>query len=206
MLKLSALKAGENAPKLKLNLTKGARFLVELFWDSSEDLDTHAFLATNSGSGAKVTRLEEVLSTYNLKKNDPANGVLVNNPDGKSFQLPCGSLHHSGDALTGDKSDIDEIITVDGSKIANGANEIPIVVTIHDPKNTGATFGRVKKAGIRIKNSGGAVLGEYELSSEFGSFNVVQMGSLILGANGWEFVAVGSGLNGDFGTVLGYFS
>lgn len=206
MLKLAMHKDGEEKPKLKLNLSKGARFTAELFWDSSHDLDAHALLATNGGSGAKVTTLEEVLSTYNLKKNDPTNGVLSLNPDGKSFHLPGEALHHSGDARSGVHVDIDEIITIDGSKITNGANEIPIVVTIHKAKANGATFGQVSKAGIRIKDDSGKVLGEYELSKEFAGFNAVQMGSLILGVNGWEFAAVGSGFNGDFETVLGHFS
>lgn len=205
-LKLELAKDGQQpkSSKLTLGLKKGDRFTVELFWDSPHDLDGHALLATNNGSGAKVDDLAQVLSTYNLKKNDPTNGVLNHGADGMTFSLPGGELSHSGDARTGVNVDIDEIITIDGGKITGSANEIPIVVTIHG--GAGITFGQVNKAGIRLKDSSGKTLGEYELTTEFAGFNAVQMGSLILGPNGWEFAPVGAGFNGDFGTVLNHFS
>ena len=50
------------------------------------------------------------------------------------------------------------------------------------------------------------IKGEYELSGQFGEFDAVQMGSLILGQNGWEFAEVGVGFNGDFNMILENFS
>ncbi len=205
-LTLGTAKAGESRPKLSLNLRKGALFLCEMYWDSSHDLDTHALLATNNGDGAKVSSYAEILSAYNLKKNDPANGVLILNSDGKSFGLPGGEILHSGDARSGLNVDIDEFITIDGSKIVGSANEIPIIITIHNAVSNGANFSHVTKAGIRIKDDNRNVICEYDLSTEFAKYNAVQMGSLILGANGWEFSPVGVGFNGDFSTVLGHFS
>lgn len=200
--KLILTKPGDVRPKLSLNLSKAARFTLELFWESPHDLDAHALLAINSGSGAKVQGFESVLSTYNCRKTNPA-GCLTGNPDG-SFSTPEGALTHSGDARTGIHSDIDEIITIDGSKAPAGVNEIPIFVTIHPPNI--AKFGDVEGAGIRIKSDQGIVLGEYTLSDQFGQFDAVQMGSLLLGQNGWEYAAAGSGFNGDFNTVLEHFS
>lgn len=203
-LQLSMQKPGQAAPKLSLSLKKGARFSVELAWDSPHDLDAHALLATNSGGGAKVGDLGHVLSTYNMVENNPA-GALKKNPNG-SFSTPGGAVTHSGDCRDGTIAGVDETITVDGSKVPAEVNEIPIFVTIHKATENGATFAQVKTASIRIKDESGALLGEYELSREFGSFNAVQMGSLVHDAQGWHFAAVGNGFSGDFNTVLGYFS
>lgn len=204
MLTIKLQKPGDVVPKLQLSLKKGSRFMIELFWNSPDDLDAHALLATNDGNGAKVTSFEQVLSTYNSKKTNP-DGLLIMNPDG-SFATPCGALTHSGDSRTGVEKDVDEVITVDGAKTPAGVNEIPIFVTIHNSAKTGATFSKVTKAGIRIKDDSGKILAEYELSTEFAQFSAVQMGSLVYGANGWEFAAVGNGFMGDFNTVLEHFS
>ena len=202
MLQLKLGKPGDNTPKLKLSLNKGARFTVELAWDSSHDLDAHALLGTNSGAGAKVTSFEQVLSTYNSKKTNPQ-GLLITNANG-SFSTPCGALTHSGDQRTGLNKDVDETITIDGSKVTEGINEIPIFVTIHP--GSSVTFAEVKTASITIKDDSGKVLGAYQLTGEFAQFNAVQMGSLLRSDSGWEFTAVGSGFAGDFNTVLGHFS
>lgn len=201
-IELSLTKPGDAPKKLSLNLVKPSRFSVELFWDSKHDLDAHALLTTNSGQGAKVSAFEQVLSTYNAKKTNP-NGLLINNSDG-SFSTPCGGLRHSGDSRTGDVVDIDEVITIDGAKVPSGVNEIPIFVTIHPSK--AARFAEVARAGIRIKDDSGKTLGEFELSKEFGEFDAVQMGSLLLSPSGWEYAAVGVGFKGDFNTILGHFS
>ena len=200
MLSLALTKPGETVQKLQLSLNKGARFIVELRWESTHDLDAHALLATNSGDGAKVSAFEQVLSTYNSKKTNP-NGTLISNQDG-SFSTPCGALTHSGDSRTGVNQDIDEMITIFGDKVGSSVNEIPVFVTVHGS----ATFAEVKTASITIKDDGGKVLGEYQLTNEFSAFNAVQMGSLIQSDKGWEYAPVGSGFMGDFNKVLGYFS
>ena len=204
MLTISTAKPGDVVRKLRLSLNKGATFSVEMFWDSKHDLDAHALLCHNDGTGAKVSEMERVLSTYNSKKTN-RDGVLVTNPNG-SFATPCGTLTHSGDALSGDLADIDEIITVNGAKAPVGVNEIPIFVTIHKASATGATFGQVTKAGIRIKDDTGRVLGEYELSKEFAQFSAVQAGSFLCNEGGWEFAPVGVGFNADFNGILEKFS
>lgn len=198
-LTLSLTKPGDNAPKLSLNLTKDEVFSIELFWDSKHDLDAHALLATNVGNGAKITGLEQILSTYNKKT-----GAITVNSNG-SFQTPEGGLIHSGDALTGDAADVDEVITVNTAKVPKGVNEIPVFVTIH-PAAT-ATFGEVDAAGIRIKNGAGVIIAEYHLSDEFAEFDAIQMGTFVNDASsGWSYIAAGSGFNGNFNDILAFFS
>lgn len=203
MLEMKLHKPGDNVPKLSLSLKKESIFNIELSWDSTADIDAHAFLAENAGSGAKVNSFDQILSTYNSKKTNPS-GTLVTNADG-SFSTPCGSLTHSGDSRDGTTQDVDESIKIDGSRIKNGENEILIFVTIHAPR--GAKFSEVKEAKIVIKDDTKKVLCEYKLSSEFSAFDAVQMGSIILADDkSFQFHPVGVGFNGDFNTVLSNFS
>ena len=219
MLTLSLQKPGADAPKLKLSLNKGESFTAKVEWrcdaDHADDVDVHALAARNDGNGAKVTSLGNVLSTYNTKLMNPSGGALTNNPDG-SFQTPEGGLSHSGDKRVQNNT---ESIVIDGSKLPADINEIPILVTVHDADHGGgheaegageeeeeAAFGDIDLCTITLTDSSGKELGAYKLSDEFKDFNVVQLGSLLRGPNGWEYAAVGRGFSGDFNDVLGHFS
>lgn len=207
MLTLSLEKPGVEAPKLQLSLAKGATFKVTVTWECEHnhlhDVDIHALEARNDGQGAKVDRLESILSTYNTKRMNPKGGVLPTNADG-SFQTPGGGIHHTGDIRSQGNS---ETIVIDGSKLPEGISEIPILVTIHAAHGAEVeTFEEIDSATIAITDERGEELGSYELSNEFKGFNVVQMGSVMLGDNGWEYAAVGRGFKGTFNDVLATFS
>lgn len=216
MLTLSLKKPGVRVQKLKLSLNKGAQFTARVEWqcdaDHRDDVDVHALEARNDGNGAKVTELAGVLSTYNTKLMNPSGGALPSNPDG-SFQTPSGGLSHSGDKRVQNNT---ETIVIDGSKLPAGVNEIPILVTVHEAEHGAgheggqeeeeAAFGDIDVCTITLLDDTGKELGAYRLSEEFKEFNVVQLGSLLLGDNGWEYAAVGSGFNGDFNDVLSHFS
>ncbi|MBI2775737.1 MAG: TerD family protein [Chloroflexi bacterium] len=206
MLTLSLEKPGTPVEKLSLSLTKGARFTVRVDWvcehmDEVHDVDVHALEARNDGSGAKVNRLESVLSTYNTKLMSPQTGVLATGADG-SFASPDGGLSHSPDRR---EQGSFESIVVDGARLSEGVNEIPIFVTIH-ARGKAETFAEIERASIAIVDDGGKELGSYQLSDEFKEFNVVQFGSVMLGEQGWEFAPVGRGFVGTFNDVLGQFS
>lgn len=220
MLTLSLDKPGVSSPKLKLSLSKGARFTAKIEWRCdavhADDVDVHALAARNDGNGAKVAALTGVLSTYNTKQMNPSGGALPVNADG-SFQTPDGGLSHSGDKRVQNNT---ETITIDGSKIPAGVNEIPIIVTVHESDSDGShaakrgaaagdeetAFGDIDVCTITLTDSSGKELGAYKLSDEFKEFNVVQLGSIMLGDNGWEYAPVGRGFKGNFNDVLGHFS
>ena len=217
MLTLSLEKPGVASPKLKLSLNKGAQFTVKVTWECDanhkDDVDVHALEARNDGNGAKVADLVSVLSTYNTTLMNPSGGALKSNPDG-SFQTPSGGLSHSGDKRVQNNS---ETIVIDGSKLPSTVNEIPILVTVHeadhgaghddgDEDEEEAAFGDIDVCTITLSDGTGRELGAYRLSEEFKEFNVVQLGSLLLGPDGWEYAAVGSGFKGDFNDVLTHFS
>jgi tellurium resistance protein TerD len=205
MLTLSLEKPGAPVQKLQLSLTKGARFTVTVDWECHHshvhDVDVHALEAQNAGSGAKVARLESILSTYNTKLMNPKAGVLATNDDG-SFATPEGALTHSADKREQGST---ETIVIDGARLPEGVNEIPIFVTIHSQGEV-EMFEEIEHAGITISDDGGKELGAYQLSDEFKEFNVVQFGSAILGENGWEYAPVGRGFVGNFNDVLAQFS
>lgn len=217
MLTLSLEKPGVAVPKLQLSLNKGSRFVATVEWRCdaahADDVDVHALEARNDGAGAKVTSLDNVLSTYNTRQMNPGGGALTNNADG-SFQTSSGGLQHSGDKRVQNNL---EAITIDGSRIPAGINEVPILVTVHRAEHGGGheeggkdedepAFGDIDECTIKLTDGGGKELGAYRLSDEFREFNVVQLGSLLLGANGWEYAAVGRGFKGNFNDVLGHFS
>lgn len=217
MLTLTLDKPGVAAPKkLQLSLNKGARFTVKIAWeceaDHQDDVDVHALEASNNGSGARVTKLESVLSTYNTKKMNPKGGVLPNNPDG-SFSTPSGGLQHSGDIrIQGNY----EMIAIDGSRIPADVNEIPLFATVHksdeahdEDHESGeeAAFADIEICTVTISDESGKEIGAYKLSDEFGDFNVVQLGSIMLGDDGvWVYAPVGRGFTGTINDVLAHFS
>jgi len=206
LLTLSLEKPGVAVPRLQLSLNKGARFEVTVAWECEHthqhDVDVHALEARNDGTGARVTDLSSILSTYNTRRMNPRGGALATDADG-SFATPSGGLMHSGDVREQGGA---ETITIDGSRMPEGVNEIPIFVTIHSPGREVETFAEIEKATIAIADGGGKELGSYELSGEFKDFNVVQFGSLLLGEGGWEYAPVGRGFKGNFNDVLGHFS
>ncbi|MDE2446886.1 MAG: TerD family protein [Alphaproteobacteria bacterium] len=218
MLTLTLEKPGANpAKRLQLSLNKGARFTVKVEWQCNaaheDDVDIHALEARNSGNGARVTALESILSTYNTQKMNPKGGALLNAPDG-SFATPSGGLRHSGDIRTQGNY---ETITIDGSKIPVDVNEIPLFATVHkadhNEEHEGgseseeeAAFADIETCTVTIAAEGGKVLGSYRLSSEFGEFNVVQLGSVMLNDGVWEYAPVGRGFTGTINDVLAQFS
>lgn len=217
-LTLNLAKPGEKLPgNLKLNLSKDETFKVSVFWDCdpkhTDDVDIHALLATNNGDGAKITSLDQILSVFNTKNPVRPNAVLTANPNG-SFQTPEGGLTHSGDKRVQKNT---ETIVFNGSLIPAGVNEIPLFVAVFeaehgdeheadDHEEEEGAFADIENVTVTITDGAGKVLGKYVLSDEFGEFNCVQIGSIILGDDGWEYAPVGSGFNGDFNEVIGFFS
>ena len=218
MLTLSLDKPGTRpAGKLLLSLNKGASFTVTIAWkceaQHDDDVDIHALEARNDGGGAKVTSLEQILSTYNTKKMSPRTGVLMGAADG-SFATPSGGLRHSGDIRVQGNS---ETIVIDGARLPDGINEIPLFATVHKAEHgqgheggaeieEEAAFADIEVCTVSIADESGRQLGAYQLSKEFGDFNVVQLGSVMHGDNGWEYAPVGRGFNGTINDVLAHFS
>lgn len=208
-LQLNLTKPGDSAPKLALSLNKGERFKVRLAWDGDTDLDLHALVAVNTGAGAKVSAMEDILSTYNVKRviRGQSTGTLPLAAD-KTFSVHGGAVTHSPDATDGHQEGDDEWVSIQPDSLvppANGVIEIPLVAMIH-PQRPGRTFRDVKNARVVVENAAGQELLNVSLSAQFGEFIGVQMGSIMVEASGASFVGVGVGFNSDFNEVLAHFS
>lgn len=209
-LTLDLTKPGDEKPKLQLNLQKEENFEVFLAWEGKTDLDLHALHCRNTGSGGKVTSLDDILSIYNVKRIVEGKGevgYLPKNPDG-TFEIYGGALKHSPDATDGDQADIDESIKIYPSRLSippGGAIEIPILSMIH-PQNAGMCFKNVQKAWLSVVNSSGQEIARITLSDQFGEFTGVQAGSIMIDASGTSYVPVGVGFSCDFNTVLANFT
>lgn len=208
-IELNLAKPGDETPTLALNLDKGERFRVRLAWDGDTDVDLHALVAVNTGSGSKISALGDILSTYNVKRTlrGQLQGYLEPAADG-TFQIHGGALVHSPDALDGSASGDDEWVDVQPDRLnppVGGAIEIPLVAMIH-PQSAGRTFSSVQNARVIIENGNGQALLTVSLSNQFGEFIGVQMGSIMVDASGSSFAAIGVGFNSDFNQVIRHFA
>lgn len=209
-LQMNLTKAGEVPVKLSLNLKKSESFTVKLGWDGSNDLDIHAFHCVNRGQGAKVSAFEDVLSPYNIARviKGESVGILPLKAD-KSFEIYGGALVHSPDATDGTVGEVDEFVRINPSMIkvpAGTVVEIPLIAMIH-PQHGTVKFKDVLNPIITIEDSDGKKVFDASLSSQFGDFVGVQMGSVIVEENGTvSFCPVAVGFNQDFNQVLGHFS
>ncbi|WP_370682412.1 TerD family protein [Comamonas sp. GB3 AK4-5] len=208
-LVVNLVKPSDAPKKLSLNLQKNESFLVRLAWDCKSDLDLHALVAVNQGTGAKIAEFEDILSIYNVQR------TVRGQPEGylplaanKTFSVHGGALVHSPDATDGQLSDEDdEWIRIFPSKLAlpgTGYIEVVLVAMIHGPGNP--VFKGVKGARVIVENEQGEQLLVVNLSEHFSGFTGLQMGSVIIDGNGPAFSPVGVGFSGSFNDVLAQFS
>lgn len=209
-LVLNLTKPGDEAPKLALNLSKGDLFKVRLSWDGDTDLDLHAFVATNTGGGAKVSTLDDILSTYNVVRtiHGRQEGTLPLAAD-RTFSIRGGALVHSPDARDGSADGDDEYIVIKPDQLtppADGQIEIPLIAMIH-PQSSGKTFKTVANPRVIVEDGDGKPLLNAALSTEFGQFVGVHMGSIVIEHSGASsFAGIAAGFNVDFNGVLEHFS
>ena len=125
---------------MAVNLSKGQRVsldkgmtmaLVGLGWDVNQydggadfDLDASAFLL---GANGKVRKDEDFIFYGNLDSQD-------------------GSVHHTGDNLTGEGEGDDEVLTIDFTKVSPDVDKIAITVTIYEAQVRKQNFGQVSNA------------------------------------------------------------
>jgi len=202
---LDLVKGNEAPKKLSLDLVKDESFKVRLSWDGNSDLDLHVLACHNNGTSSTISAHADILSTYNVERvrGGQTVGTIKKSADG-TFQTLNGALVHSADAIEGDTiSGDDEWVKINPALLPADKNEIPIIVMIH-PQTPNKTFAGVKNARVVIEDSSGNAVMDVSLSDQFGAFNGVQMGSILIDSS-IEFAAVGVGFNGDFNSVIAHF-
>ncbi|MCX6317516.1 MAG: TerD family protein [Bacteroidetes bacterium] len=182
---------------MAINLQKGQResinapkFTIGLGWDTNAtstgaafDLDASVFIL---GSNKKILSDQHFIFYNNLKS-------------------PGGSVEHTGDNLTGDGDGDDEQIIVDLSKVEDAAQEICIVVTIHDAESRKQNFGQVRNSFVRIFDGNTEIL-KYELEEDFSIETAVEFGRIYRKNNEWKFEAVGMGMKGGLEDFLNKYN
>ena len=177
---------------MAVNLAKGQRVsldkgltmaLVGLGWDTNQydggydfDLDACAFIL---GANGKVRSDEDFIFYNNLESKD-------------------GSVHHTGDNLTGEGEGDDEVLIIDFTKIPPDVQKIAITVTIHDAQARGQNFGQVSNAYVRVARMAGPddMVGtevlKFDLMEEFSIETALVVCEIYRNGADWKFNAVGA--------------
>ena len=172
----------------RVSLDKGMKMaLIGLGWDVNQydggadfDLDASAFLL---GANGKVRKDEDFIFYGNLDSSD-------------------GSVHHTGDNLTGEGEGDDEQIKVDLSKVPASIDKIDFTVTIYEPEERKQNFGQVSNAFIRVVNeTSGEELIRFDLGEDFSIETAVVVGRLYRQGAEWKFNAIGSGYSGGLAAL-----
>lgn len=151
---------------------------VGLGWDvrsttgADFDLDASALLLGESG---------KVLSDQHF--------VFYNN-----LTSPDGSVHHTGDNLTGEGDGDDEVVEVDLTRVPADVRRIVFPVSIHDADARGQNFGQVTNAFIRVVDAvTGTEVARFDLTEDASTETAMIFGELYLREGDWKFRAIGQG-------------
>jgi len=174
--------AGSSTPLTRLSIGLG--------WDlrttsgQDFDLDASALLVGASGT---------VISDQHF--------VFYNN-----LASPDGSVHHTGDNLTGEGDGDDEVIEVDLTLVPTDVQRVVFPVSIHDADGRGQNFGQVVNAFIRVVNAtDGVEVARYDLTEDASTETAMVFGELYKREGDWKFRAVGQGYaSGLLGIVHDY--
>ncbi|NAW67201.1 chemical-damaging agent resistance protein C [Photobacterium halotolerans] len=168
-----------------INLQKTEPGLVNLRlglgWDpvtntSPFDIDASAFVCRHNAQGEP-----KLLSDGHF--------IFYNN-----LKCPQGAVVHTGDNRTGNGEGDDESIKINLTSMSPDADEISLIVTIHDAPARNHNFGLVKNSYIKLYNEdSGQLIAQFNLGNDFHSETSVQFGSLFKENGQWNFKAVGAG-------------
>jgi tellurium resistance protein TerD len=177
----------------RVSLDKGMKMaLVGLGWDVNQydggadfDLDASAFLL---GPNGKVRKDEDFIFYGNLDSTD-------------------GSVHHTGDNLTGEGDGDDEVIIIDFSKVPPDIDKIAITVTIYDAEARKQNFGQVSNAYVRVAriasadDTNGTEVLRFDLMEEFSVETALVVCEIYRRNGEWKFNAVGAGYQGGLAAL-----
>ena len=124
---------------------------------------------------------------------------------------PDGSVHHTGDNLTGEGEGDDEQIKIGLSGLPPQADRVVVAVSIYDAETRQQTFGQVRNAFMRVMNAaGGSELARYDLTEDASTETAMIFGEVYRNNGEWKFRAVGqgyadglAGIARDFGVNVG---
>lgn len=180
----------------RVDLTKGnpglSRIMVGLGWDPVENRGGGGLLGSLFGGGGG-SNIDCDASVIMLSEGDR----LRSNSDVIYFgnlKSADGSVHHSGDNLTGQGDGDDEQVNVDLGRIPSHIQKLVFVVNIYDCAKRRQHFGMIRNAFIRIVNPmNGQELIHYNLSDDYSGKTSLLVGEIYRHGAEWKFAAVGTG-------------
>lgn len=176
----------------KVDLTKGnaglSRLVVGLGWDPAEtvergffgtkkkkvniDCDASALLLDAQG---KLSQDNNLICFYNLKS-------------------PCGSVHHSGDNVTGEGEGDDEQIFIDLDKVPAQVDRVLVCVNIYQCEQRKQDFGMIRAAYIRVLNrDNNQEIVRFNLTDSYSGMTALIVGEIYRHDREWKFNAIGEG-------------
>lgn len=179
----------------RIDLTKGnaglSTILVGLGWDPVQTRKG-GFLGALLGSSTPDIDCDvSVLMLENEKLTNQQNLIYFGNLNSKD-----GSVHHTGDNLTGDGDGDDEQVIVDLKKVPSTVNKLVFVVNIYDCVNRRQDFGMIENAFIRVVDSTkGQEMLRFNLTDNYSGKTSLIVAEIYRSDNEWKFAAVGTGTN-----------
>ncbi|MNI13744.1 Stress response protein SCP2 [compost metagenome] len=176
----------------KIDLTKGnaglSKITVGLGWDPAV-IEKKGFFGTKKEAVNIDCDASAILLDENGRLSKEKNVIFFAN-----LKSPCGSVHHTGDNLTGDGDGDDEQINVELSKVPSDVHRIVFVVNIYDCVNRKQDFGMVQSAFIRVFNSANnQELIKFNLTENYSGKTSLIVGEMYRHGGEWKFNAVGEG-------------
>jgi tellurium resistance protein TerD len=178
----------------KIDLTKGnaglTKVTVGLGWDPAV-IEKKGFFGTKKEAVNIDCDASAILLDENGRLTQEKNVVFFAN-----LKSPDGSVHHSGDNLTGEGDGDDEQISVELNKVPANVHRIVFVVNIYDCVNRKQDFGMVQSAFIRVLNSSNnQELIKFNLTENYSGKTSLIVGEMYKHSGEWKFNAIGEGSN-----------
>lgn len=180
----------------KISLTKDneglSRIQVGLGWDPIKQPQKKGLFGALMGS--TTPDMDCDASVFMLKDNEK----MTSGKDGLIYfghtTSKCGSVHHTGDNLTGEGEGDDETIIVDLKKVPSSVQKLVFVVNIYKCVSKKQHFGMVENAYIRIVNmSNKQEMVRFNLTEQYTGKTGLIVGEIYRDGNEWKFGALGEG-------------
>ncbi|GGK99834.1 chemical-damaging agent resistance protein C [Salinibacterium xinjiangense] len=120
-----------------------------------------------------------------------------------ALKSPTGAVTHTGDSRDGRLPGDDESLIVELDLVPEAGHAIVFIVSIHDARSRGQSFGVVDNAFIRVvNNADGRELARFDLSEGATSDTALTFGELYRDGVEWKFRAIGDGFPEGFAAAL----
>lgn len=182
----------------KISLTKDneglSRIKVGLGWDPIKQPRKKGLFGALMG--ATAPEMDCDASVFMLGDN----GKIASGKDSLIYYgnktSKCGSVHHTGDNLTGEGEGDDESIIVDLKKVPSNVQKLVFVVNIYKGESKNQDFGMVENAYIRVQNmNNNQEMVRFNLTEQYKGKTGLIVAEIYKNGSEWKIGAIGEGTN-----------